>query len=53
MRYPIPLPGGADVLVEGPFPLSEHDWEHFMTVLEAMKPGLAEPKRHDPEDGNA
>lgn len=43
-RYTIPLPGADEpVTVEGPFPLQEHEWDHFITVLEAMKPGLVMP----------
>lgn len=38
--FPIPLIGGGIVTVEGDFPLSEQDWSHFITVLNAMKPGL-------------
>jgi hypothetical protein len=41
--YQIPLPDSqADIHVEGPFPLSETDWDYFMALLEAMKPGLTE-----------
>lgn len=40
MMYSIPLSGGRDISIGGPFPLSEQDWDQFMTVLEAMKPGL-------------
>jgi len=39
-RYLIPLPGGGDVTLEGPFPLGEHGWSYLMTVLATMKPGL-------------
>ena len=45
MSYPIPLVGGGAVLVEGEFPISERDWNQFMAVLAAMKPGLV---RTDP-----
>jgi len=38
--FPIPLVGGGTVVVDGEFPLSEHDWAQFMAVLGAMKPGL-------------
>lgn len=38
---PILLPGGTrDVQIVGQFPMSELDWQQFMAVLTAMKPGL-------------
>ena len=39
-RYALPLSGGVDAAVEGPFPLSPSDWERLSVVLEAMKPSL-------------
>ena len=36
----IPLPHERDVLVAGDFPLTDQEWDQFMAVLEAMKPGL-------------
>ena len=42
--FPIPLPGGATVVVEGEFPITEQDWALFMAVLNAMKPGLVAAK---------
>lgn len=36
----IPLPGGKDISVTGDFPLTDQDWVHLLSVLEAMKPGL-------------
>lgn len=38
--YTIPLMGGAAVVVEGEFPISEQEWAQFLAVLNAMKPGL-------------
>ncbi len=38
--YPIPLIGGGVVTVSGEFPIGERDWDQFMAVLAAMKPGL-------------
>jgi hypothetical protein len=38
--YTIPLMGGASVVVEGEFPITERDWAQLMAVLGAMKPGL-------------
>lgn len=40
-NYLIPLPGGERIVtISGPFPLSESEWNHFVVVLDAMKPGL-------------
>jgi hypothetical protein len=39
-RFPIPIFNGKIVVVEGEFPLSEEDWNQFMTVLGVMKPAL-------------
>jgi len=41
-RLVIPLAGGSAVTVEGDFPVTEDAWQQFMTVLQAMKPGLVE-----------
>jgi hypothetical protein len=38
--YAIPLIDNGSILVEGQFPITERDWNQFMTVLTAMKPGL-------------
>jgi len=40
--YAIPIFNGRSVVVEGELPLSEDDWNQFMTVLSAMKPALVE-----------
>lgn len=48
--YSIPLPRGAGaVLLEADFPLSEAQWEYFMSLLNAMKAGLVDEVRQ--EDG--
>ncbi len=39
-RFPIPVFNGKSVVIEGDFPLSEEDWNQFMTVLGVMKPAL-------------
>lgn len=36
----VPMIGGSSVIVEGQFPVSEEAWQHFIKVLDAMKPGL-------------
>lgn len=43
MTIPVPLLGAEPVYVTGNFPLSEANWEQFVRVLEAMKPGLVMP----------
>ena len=46
--YLVPLPGGERILtVSAPFPLTEHEWEHFLDVLNAMKPGLVKEENPD------
>ena len=46
--YTIPLPRSAGtVRLEADFPLSESDWQHFITVLNAMKPGLVDNGHDD------
>jgi hypothetical protein len=45
--YSIPLISGGVVVVEGEFPLSERDWDQFIAVLNAMKPGLVETPAED------
>lgn len=36
-RFPIPVYGGKEVVIEAEFPLSEEDWDQFMTVLALYK----------------
>ena len=45
-QYVIPLPGPGmrQVAFAGDFPLTEAEWEHVASVLEAMKPGLVVPR---------
>lgn len=50
MRYTIPLISDEDVTLEGPFPLSEKDWHHFVDVLKAMRPGLVRADSESPEE---
>lgn len=38
--YMIPVRAGESVLLEGDFPINEAEWNQFMAVLVAMKPGL-------------
>jgi hypothetical protein len=45
--YAVPIFKGRSVVVEGPFPLSEEDWNQFMTVLSAMKPALVDRPTED------
>jgi hypothetical protein len=45
--YAVPIFNGRSVVVEGPFPLSEEDWNQFMTVLSAMKPALVDRPAED------
>jgi|GEM_PF-3496972 len=50
-RYAIPLPGGDDFVVEGPFPIAEKDWDHVMMVLGVMRPGLVvRPSAQGPDE---
>lgn len=42
LTIPVPIIGGAAVIVEGQFPISEAAWSQFMAVLNAMKPGLVQ-----------
>jgi len=46
----IPLMGGAPVIVEGEFPITEQDWAQLMAVLNAMKPGLVGERPESAED---
>jgi hypothetical protein len=45
--YNIPIFDGRVVIVEGQFPLSEEDWNQFMTVLSVYKPALVARPRED------
>jgi hypothetical protein len=45
--YTVPIFSGRSVVVEGPFPLSEEDWNQFMAVLSAMKPALVDRRTED------
>jgi len=38
--YTIPLVGGASIVFEGEFPITEREWTHLMAVLDVLKPGL-------------
>jgi hypothetical protein len=39
--YCVPLPGGErEFTITVPLPVTEAEWDHFLTVLAAMKPGL-------------
>jgi hypothetical protein len=42
--YPIPLIDNGVVVVEGEFPITIRDWDQFIAVLQAMKPGLVTPE---------
>ena len=41
-QFTIPLPGGKELVLGGDFPLTLAQWGQFMTVLDAMKPGLVD-----------
>lgn len=45
--YAIPLVDNGSIMVEGQFPVTERDWNQFMAVLAAMKPGLVTPSPSD------
>jgi hypothetical protein len=48
-RLLIPIRPHVEAEVFVPFPMTEADWDQFLTVLAAMKPGLVrEPRRHAP-----
>jgi hypothetical protein len=46
----VPMIGAPAVMIEGKFPLTERDWTYFMTVLNAMKPGLVDDRSPSPND---
>ena len=43
VSYPIPLGHGADLMIIGPFPITQSQWDQFVSVLNAMKPALIRP----------
>lgn len=49
--YAVPVATGSDVVIEGRFPLSEREWNQFMTVLTAMKPALVTGTQAEQTDG--
>lgn len=49
-KFPIPLPSGHVLTIEGPFKLSESDWMFFRTILDALKPSLARPDEEPTAD---
>jgi len=44
-EVPIPIQGSAWPMLKASFPLSEDAWTQMLAVLNAMKPGLIEPKK--------
>lgn len=44
----IPVPAGRDITLIWPERLTEAQWGHFMTVLQAMKPGLVKHLSDEP-----
>lgn len=48
--YAIPLIDNGAVVVEGQFPITERDWNQFIAVLTAMKPGLVAALPDDSTD---
>ena len=49
--YAVPVAVGSDVVIEGPFPLSEQEWSQFIAVLTAMKPGLVSDSAQERQPG--
>jgi hypothetical protein len=41
---PIPLVDGAQVWIDMPRRLTEKQWEHFLAIMAACKPGLVAPE---------
>lgn len=39
------------IAVEGTFPITERDWNQFLAVLNAMKPGLVEDEPEATHEG--
>jgi hypothetical protein len=48
--YNIPLIDNGAIVVEGQFPVTERDWNQFIAVLTAMKPGLVAALPDDSAD---
>jgi len=48
--YFVPIAAGLNVAVEGPFPLTEAQWQQFQAVLNAMKPALVSDEVVNPVD---
>jgi hypothetical protein len=48
--YNIPLIDNGAIVVEGQFPVTERDWNQFIAVLTAMKPGLVATLPDDSTD---
>ena len=46
--YFVPIARGLNIAVEGPFPLTESQWEQFQSVLTAMKPALVADEEDAP-----
>jgi hypothetical protein len=44
-EVPIPIQGAAWPALKAAFPMSEEAWTQMIAVLNAMKPGLVEPKK--------
>lgn len=51
--YAIPLVDNGSITVEGQFPITERDWNQFMAVLAAMKPGLVSTSTSAPATDEA
>lgn len=50
LTYAVPVAAGTDVTIEGRFPLTEAEWNQFIAVLTAMKPGLVGSRPDESED---
>jgi hypothetical protein len=48
--YNVPLIDNGAIVVEGQFPITERDWNQFIAVLTAMKPGLVATLPEDRAD---
>ncbi len=49
LTYAVPVAAGRNITVEGRLPLTEQEWDQFLAVLQAMKPGLV-AETSDDED---